>query len=94
LSDWQPMDTAPRGAWIAVRSDDGEPIAAISDEEDGWWEDETGDYYVEAAANPNGPHGLTHWDYLPEDYEVLDWFGTNRHSEPKATPDRSEQIEK
>ncbi len=78
-------DNTPTDGWLLVRSGAFRK-AAIRDEEEGWWEDETGDYSVEARHNPNGWHGLEHWAYLPAEYEISSWEGTNRHLEPKATP--------
>jgi len=84
VSDWQPIETAPAGAWIKTRSDTGHEGVHIKDAEPGWWEDETGDWSVEASHN-NG-HGITEWTYLPADYVISDYEGTLRDGEPKATP--------
>lgn len=81
----QPMESAPRNAWILAFTDSlTEPHAVISDEEEGWWEDETGDYYVEASFNDG--RGLTVWAPLPEGYTVENWMGTNRGDEPIYRP--------
>ena len=63
-----------------VRGEGCKEMAAIADEEEFWWEDETGDYYVEARAN-NG-HGLTEWRPCDDGFRPAGWQGTNRDGEP------------
>jgi len=82
--EWQPMSTAPRDGWIMARSASGSPLPVIFDEE-GWWEDATGDYYVEASHNDG--NGLTEWRPLAAgDERPENWMGTNRADEPVWRP--------
>lgn len=83
--EWKPIETAPKDGWIEARFSDGGTIVVIA-EEFGWWEDETGDFTVEARVNPSGPYGLVAWRYLPPDYAVSDYEGTDRYNVPVATP--------
>ena len=84
MTDWQPIETAPANAWVQTLYTSGHTGVHIKDTEAGWWEDETGDYSVEAARNRG--HGIVSWAYLPSSYQISDFEGTLRHNEPKATP--------
>ena len=84
MVDWKPIDTAPAGAWVQTRYASGHIGVHIKDDEEGMWEDETGDYTIEARHN-NGS-GITEWTYLPADYVISDYEGTLRDKEPKAAP--------
>lgn len=75
---WAPIHLAPIGSWVEV-GDGKHSMAAISDHESGWWEDETGDFHVEAAQNKGA--GLTQWRPLATGYRVQD-LGTDRSSDP------------
>jgi len=83
MADWMPIDAAPSGRWVRTHYASGHTGVHIKHSEEGWWEDETGDYTVEARFN-NG-HGIIGWGYLPADYQVSDYEGTMRYNEPKAT---------
>lgn len=83
-AEWFDIASAPAGAWVRTRYASGHLGVHIKHTEPGWWEDETGDWTIEAMQN-NG-HGITHWAYLPPDYVISDFEGTARYGEPKATP--------
>jgi hypothetical protein len=83
-AEWMPIDTAPAGAWVWTQYASGHRGVHIKDEEEFMWEDETGDYTIEARAN-NG-HGIVAWAYLPDEYVISDFEGSSRVDEPKANP--------
>lgn len=88
MDGWQPIAVAPRNGWIETTGTGGTGGVHIFDSV-GWWEDETGDYTVEASFNPNGHFGLTHWRYLPAGHVISDYEGTDRFAEPIARPPAS-----
>lgn len=78
MSGWREMDDAPRdGQWIEAPSEIQEPLYLRPDPEDeeGWWQDGTGDYYVEARFN-NG-NGISQWRPTAEGFrpEDMGWGG-------------------
>jgi len=72
MTDWRPISEAPRdGRWVEVPSDFGPHfIRADPEGEDGWWQDQTGDFCVQADHN-NG-HGIKIWKATPEGFEPFD----------------------
>jgi hypothetical protein len=82
---WQPIETAPRGFWIEAAGNNRaitHPVIWTDevDGEEGWWEDETGDYHVDAPHN-NG-NGLHSWRPLKPSWRPEPWMGTNRLDDP------------